>query len=302
MFTVEELSPRMVDILGKVAMGLQLKAQHICFQSHRESFYVYMLHQNKELWKNDVMIFEYDTSLKLMHLERNIKTTPKVVFIRQAEYPEMERKIWAEAENEKQQEMMELDQQFLEIAEDNLKNSNVSTIFLLGDGFKEGWAKESLKLLCKNRRVFQGNNLYSKGACYGMLERMNPSAEWKENVYLGVDKLKSNIGIRVLRQGKESYYAILDAGVNWYEAESEFDVILESGNELKFVITPLTGGNVTNRVVILEGLPERPARTTRLNVHIEMTAVDQAAITVEDMGFGELFPSSGKAWTHNISV
>ena len=131
---------------------------------------------------------------------------------------------------------------------------------------------------------------------------MNPSAEWKENVYLGVDKLKSNIGIRVLRQGKESYYAILDAGVNWYEAESEFDVILESGNELKFVITPLTGGNVTNRVVILEGLPERPARTTRLNVHIEMTAVDQAAITVEDMGFGELFPSSGKAWTHNISV
>ena len=60
--------------------------------------------------------------------------------------------------------------------------------------------------------------------------------------------------------------------------------------------------NIKRCIESLEGLPERPARTTRLNVHIEMTAVDQAAITVEDMGFGELFPSSGKAWTHNISV
>lgn len=302
MFTVGELTPRMVDVLGKVALGLQLSARHICFQSHRESFYAYMLHQNRELWKNDVMIFEYDMLLKSMYLERNVRTTPKVVFIRQEDYPEMERIIWAEDESEKQQQMTDLDMQFLTIAEEILKGSNVSTIFLLGDGFKEGWAKESLKLLCRNRRVFQGNNLYSKGACYGMMERMNPSTEWKENVYLGVDKLKSNIGMQVLRQGKDSYYAVMDAGVNWYEAEKEFDIILEGGNELRFVITPLTGGNVTHRSIALDGLPERPAKTTRLNIHVEMTAVDQAAITVEDMGFGEFFPSSGKAWTHNIQV
>ena len=97
-------------------------------------------------------------------------------------------------------------------------------------------------------------------------------------------------------------YAVMDAGVNWYEAEKEFDIILEGGNELRFVITPLTGGNVTHRSIALDGLPERPAKTTRLNIHVEMTAVDQAAITVEDMGFGEFFPSSGKAWTHNIQV
>ncbi len=302
MFTVEELTPRIVDVLGKVAVGLQLKAAHICFQSHRESFYAYMLHQSNELWKNDVMIFEYNKSLKSLCMECNNRTTPKVVFIEQLSYAEVERRAWKEEEALKRQQMEELDFLFLDIVKKVLEGKNVSTIFLLGDGFKEGWAKESLKFLCRNRRVFQGNNLYSKGACFGMLERLNPSARWKEYVYLGVDKLKSNIGMKALRRGEDSYYAVLDAGTNWYEASAEFDIILESGNELDLIITPLTGGNVTTRTLILEGLPERQKRTTRLNVRMEMTAVDKATVTIEDMGFGELIPSSGKAWTQTILV
>lgn len=302
MFTVDELTPRIVDVLGKVAVGLKLKVSHICFQSHMESFYVYTLHQNRELWKNDVMIYEYNDMLKSLCLECNTRTIPKVVFIEQRDYPDMGRRVWREDEETRNNQMEELDQLFLGIAEESLKDRIVSSIFLLGDGFKEGWAQESLKFLCRNRRVFQGNNLYSKGACYGMIERINPSKEWKEYAYLGVDKLKSNIGIKALRCGEESYYAVLDAGTNWYEATAEFDIILEDGNTVDFVITPLTGGKVTNRTVTLEGLPERQKRTTRLNVHIEMTAVNQAAITIEDMGFGELYKSSGKAWTQTILV
>lgn len=302
MFTTEKLTPRIVDVLSNVAAGLQLKVSHICFQSHRESFFAYTLHQNPEIWKNDVMIFEYDKSLKNLCMEFNNRTIPKVVFIEQLDYAQVGRRVWKEKEEEKKRQMEELDFLFLDIATETLKDRNVSAIFLLGDGFKEGWAKESLKFLCRNRRVFQGNNLYSKGACYGMRERLNPGKLWKEYVYLGADKLKSNIGMKVLRRGEDSYYAVLDAGTNWYEASMEFDIILESGNELDFVITPLTGGHVTTRTLTLEGLPVRPERTTRLNVHVEMTSVDKAAVTIEDMGFGELFPSSGKAWTQMITV
>ena len=59
MFTVEDLSPRMVDVLSKVAAGLQLKIKNIYFQSYVESFYYYVLHQPAELWKNKVLIFDY---------------------------------------------------------------------------------------------------------------------------------------------------------------------------------------------------------------------------------------------------
>ncbi|MDE6891169.1 MAG: hypothetical protein K2P50_05160 [Lachnospiraceae bacterium] len=302
MFTVEELTPRIVDVLGKVAVGLQLKAKHIAFQNYSESFYAYTLHQEREIWKNDVVVFEYDHTLKVLCLECNRRTRPQVVFIQQWNFPKIERRVWKEEEGERQQQMDELDALFLHLAGEVLTGRLVSTVFLLGDGFKENWMKESLKFLCRNRRVFQGNNLYSKGACYGMRERLSPGREWQEYVYLGDEKLKSNIGLRALRQGEDSYFAVLDAGTNWYEASSEFEIILEDGNTVEFVITPLTGGNVTNRTVSLEGLPERPGRTTRLNVQVEMASVSQVIITVSDEGFGELFKSSGKAWTRTITV
>lgn len=302
MFTVEELTPRIVDVLGRVAAGLSLKAKHICFQSHMESFYAYTLHQEKDLWRNDVMVFEYETALRTLCLSCNMRATPHVVFISQQEFPEMGRRVFKDEEEVRRRQMEELDQLFLDFVKECLDGKIVSTVFLLGDGFKDGWAKESLKYLCRNRRVFLGNNLYSKGACYGMMERLYPGSEWKEYVYLGADKLKSNIGIKALRRGEDSYYAVLDAGNNWYEAHSDFDIIIDSGNTLDFVVTPLTGGNVTTRTITLEGLPERPGCTTRLNVHVEMDAVNQVAITVEDMGFGEFFKSSGKAWSQTIIV
>lgn len=302
MFTVDELTPRMVDVFSRVAAGLQLGTKNICFQSHLESFYAYTLHQDVELWKNDVVIFEYNTSLSMLRLECNQRTSPKVVLISREDFPAILRRVWSENEKEREQQSRELDLLFSHTAQEALEGKMVSTIFLLGDGFKEDWAKESLKVLCRNRRVFQGNNLYSKGACYAMAERLNPGEEWKKYVYLGADKLKSNIGMKALRRGEDSYYAILDAGTNWYEAAAEFDIILESGDTVEFLVTPLTGSGVVERSIHLSGIPERPRGTTRLNIHIEMTDVNQASVTIEDLGFGELFPSSGKAWSSAIQV
>ncbi|MGYP000098079688 len=47
----------------------------------------------------------------------------------------------------------------------------------------------------------------------------------------------------------------------------------------------------------LPGLPERPERTTRLGVNLQYTSQDECRVTVKDLGFGEMFPSSGKEWT-----
>ena len=54
--------------------------------------------------------------------------------------------------------------------EDQLKKNVVSGVFLSGEGFyAEGWAK-TLQTICRNRRVFKGNNLIVKGAAYGAKE------------------------------------------------------------------------------------------------------------------------------------
>ena len=302
MFTVRNLTPRMVDVLNKVAGGLSLKTGSVYFQSHVESFYYYMLYQPSEMWKNNVVIYDYTEDLKSICLECNKRTTPQVVFITEQNYPQMQRVIWSGEDNTREQQKQQLDKQFTRLVKEELDGTMVSTIYLLGDGFKEGWTSEALKVLCRNRRVFQGNNLYSKGACYGAMERITPSEEGKKYVYLGSDKLKANIGMKVLRRGEDSYFAILDGGENWYEAVRDFEIILQGGNVIEFMVTPLTGEYVMNRKITLDGLPERPENTSRLRLHVEMSAVDQVTVTVEDMGFGEIFPSSGKGWTQTVTV
>ena len=185
MFTVENLNPRVVDVLSRVAGGLGLPAGHVFFQSHVESFYYYMLYQPRELWKNDVLILDYNAALHSVCMECNRKTTPQVVFINSREYRQIQRVIWSEKEDKRQEQKKDLESRFAEVVAQELAGNEVSTVFLLGDGFKENWMGESLKTLCRNRRVFQGNNLYSKGACSGALEKVEPSREGRNYVYLG---------------------------------------------------------------------------------------------------------------------
>ncbi len=296
MFTVENLDMRTVEVLSTVAAGLQIAPECVFFQSYRESIYQYVIHQPKELWVHQVLVFDYHEKLKAYLLESNNRTTPKVVFVEKQEFSHLTRMERSEEQKREQ------DLRFLEVAEQMCRDRIVTTVYLLGDGFKDNWADQSLKFLCRGRRVFQGNNLYSKGACYGALEKQNPTDINAMQVFLGEDKLKANIGMKILRQGVESYYAVLDAGINWYEVRSQFEVIINEGKQLSFIVTSLTGGVVTEETIFLEGLPERPERTTRLLIQIRMISARQVQFTVTDMGFGELFPASGKKWVQEFTV
>lgn len=302
MFTLEELTPRAVEVLGKVAASLDIDNEKVCYASHLECFYHYMIHQPRELWQYQVAVFEYNTYLKAMRFESSHNTKPEIVLIHQYEFEDFKRIEWDEDENIKDSQQEELDERFSEILTEVLSEGEITTAYLIGEGYKEPWAKDSLKILCKNRRVFQGNNLFSKGACYAMMDKIEPSVEVKNHVYLGEDKLKSNIGMNVLRKGAESYFAILDAGLSWYDSSREFDIILDEGNELSFVIISLTGGNVIEKPVVLEGLPKRPRGTTRLSVSVKMQDVNNLEAVIADKGFGEIIKSSGLSWTFMISI
>lgn len=300
MFSVGELSPRTVEVLGKIVPQLGLTTENITYQNHVESFYSFMIHQSQELWKYEVMAIEFNDDFRSMRFFCNSNTTPKVVTIDTIVHNEITKMEWSQDENDRAFEASELDEKFKNICEDLLSKGDVTTAYLLGDGFKDTWAKDSLQVLCKNRRVFQGNNLYSKGAAFAMLDKLSPSGVAKEHIFLGKEKLKSNVGMRVLRHGEDSYYAILNAGVNWFEASRDFEVILDEGCELAFVLTSLTGGNVTGKTIALDGLPERPRGTTRLHIHVELSAVNVLEVEVQDMGFGEIIKSSGRAWSQTL--
>ncbi|MCM1386333.1 MAG: DUF5716 family protein [Bacillus sp. (in: Bacteria)] len=304
MFTMDNLDDRMVEVLAKAAVNLHLKTSHIYFQSHTESFYYFVLHQPEELWNYQVLACEHNgTRLKTYRMERNKKTTPIVVLIEEKEHHSLVLPGEEEEEKIKADSYAFADEKFLHILEEACADRIVSSAYLLGDGFRDGWAKQSLQFLCRNRRVFQGNNLFCKGACYGLLEKIEPGEASKENIFLGPDKLKSNIGMNVIKRGQESYYALLDAGENWYEVHKECEFLLAGEeNAVSFTITPLTGRQIQVKEIVLEGAPVRENAFGRYAMEIYMTSQECVEIKVTDLGFGELFPAGKKVWTKQFTV
>ena len=299
MITCEMIDNRVLEVLNSMIAAVHLKTDKVAIQSHTESYYNYMLRQPGELWMNASVLLDYRSSCVRVHrLECNRKTTPVVVFIDEAVHPFYAWEPLPEEETAREKLISELDSALLRIAEKAM-NSQEESVYLIGDGFEQEWMKESLRYLCKGRRVFQGNNLFSKGACYGMQERMSVSQAGKEHVFLGRDKLKANIGMQVLRQGEESYYALLDAGVNWYEAEHTMEFYIRDGNEISLLVTPLMGKNGKEARVILEDFPGNIAR---LRAHFYLEAENVLVIEAQDLGFGEFRSSSRRVWQERLEL
>ena len=132
-----------------------------------------------------------------------------------------------------------------------------------------------------------------------MQERLSASEAGKSHVFLGNDKLKANVGMKILRRGEESYYALLDAGVNWFEAKQTMECYLQDGREIEFVITPLIGKNVRRAKIALDDLP---GRISRLRLQLYMKEENTMVVEIQDLGFGEIRPLTGHSWQEEISL
>ena len=118
----------------------------------------------------------------------------------------------------------------------------------------------------------------------------------KGYLYLGSDLIRYNVGMEMKINGAPAYYPLVTAGVNWYETEKECEFLLDDMTELIFVVSEMEDGKRNRYSMALPGLPERPPKTTRLRLHMEYDSPGRCQIDVEDLGFGEMFPSSGKMW------
>lgn len=302
-FSVEEVTkPVLEAIYGAVAM-LELKTKQLYVVGRGECFFYYNISQPEELWLKEVMLCDFTQEhLKTLIFSVNRRTTPIASFVEEKEWETVGRAEFTGDETEDNRIGMKLDRQFSLSVSEALADRQVSTVYLIGEGFDGEWYQESLQILCRDRRVFLGNNLYSKGACYAARERISKGGVSGNYAFLGKDMLKANVGMHVVRRNADAYLALLDAGVNWYEAQKECDFLLEEKNTFTLRITPLNGKEVREVLVTLTGLPARPARTTRIHMKVDMEDIRTVRISMEDLGFGEFFPATHKFWEETFQI
>ena len=292
-FTAPGMDYAMEQVILRAFGRLETGAQQVLCESHQESFFSYMLMQDAEQRRSGMLLCEYgaDGNLTFSTLLYNRRTSP-VVYWTLTEQRNISPSLHGPGR----------DRGFTLAVQEVLQQNDASAVYLTGEGFNGGWMKDAAVYLCRGRRVFRGENLFSKGAAYSALLHVDKPSEIPDSVFLAQDALRSNIGIEVLLREQKGYHVLLDAGVKWYNAEVEEDFILENGREFSFLQTPVTGGEPQQLTVRLNGLPERPNRTTRLRVVLTMPSVDRLRVQITDLGFGDIFPSGGGVWEETFAV
>jgi len=295
--TVASLEGRFVDVVERIANSMPVPREKIIIQTYEESIYYYLLHQPRDLWEKDVAVFDYsDPYLRAYELWMNRATEPVVAFVDRTDFSDIRMPSHMMLEEESAEKSDRIDEMILRISHEYFSNKNVGTVFLLGEGFEGGWCNKTLKFMCMGKRVFQGRNMFSKGACYCGKDKAQPCDLNREFVFLGPDKLKFNLGLKMFVSGKEEYIAVADAGENWYDSGVTYDVVLGNSRSVPLIMTPLDGKGAETIEVELSGLPDRPPKASRLRLSVSFESENRMKIEVEDLGFGEFYPTTGRKW------
>lgn len=285
MITTPKLTKAMVENI-KMACQYIGFARNRCFlQDYEESFYYHTLYQRSEIWSRNVALFTFDQDgVAYSRLEMDKKTRPIQVRVKRGKRVSLH------------QDTVERDFDFYELIQESLGNEVFSSIFLVGEGFDREWAVRSVPLLCRNQRhVFYGNNLFAKGACFGAKEKVE-ERNLKGYLYAGNDLVRLNVGMEMMVFGTPAYHSLISAGVNWYEAVGECEILLDEARELTFIVSNMENTRKDRYSMALPDLPARPPKATRLRLRLEFESANRCRIDVEDLGFGEMYPASGHVW------
>ncbi len=282
---VRKVNPFSGKVLNAACSSVGIGIKSVRVMSYAESFFFYALSQPVGLWRNGVLLYDYsDTCFESAILEADHSTTPAIVRFTRKERDDMVPFFGSDRRK--------LDEKFLSIVSDDI-GTGVSATYLTGEAFNERWEQRTLRYICTRSRVFKGQNLYSKGACYGAADMVDLIRISRRYLYLGEESLTINVSVRAVSGGKEVLLPISDAGDRWYDAGNSLEVLMGHDRELIVVLTDIQDKSERNVVIRLDWLPERPERASRIKAEFKFLSADKLLITVTDLGFGELFRSTG---------
>lgn len=299
MVTMKKMRPVWASAVTEALKRRNVLEENIYLQDHRESFFNYVMNQRKDLWNYHVALFEYETDrITAWELAVDNRTKPAFVRVEEKSHVFVDEK--ARSGMDEEQWKKEKDRRFLSQIQELFKGKVFSSAYLIGNGFDKEWARESLRFLCTRRHVFMGDNLYTKGACYGAMARCGMAGSG-DYLYAGPDMIEYNMGMEMLVRGNREYYSMITAGVNWYSARHVCEFILDDTKDIVFLSRHLDGSQMSHTVTLTE-LPKRPNRATRIHLEMEFISKKRCRVRMEDLGLGSLYPSSGKQWEAVIDL
>lgn len=254
-----------------------------------QSFAYYAYSQRKELYKSGVVLMDYDgQDINIYRLSYNTADGGQYIVSAHEQY-KMDSQSGIS------------DKKLVDYVKDYFSRNTASSVYLTGKGFDVKKLPDGLsKVLVNGRKAYIGQNLYVRGTCYAAYEHMYQDIF--DNVTLLVDGcIKVNIEADINERGKAMRFRIIKMGTEWYMARRSVDFIIEDMTTLTLKLVT-ADGNCTDKIIDISSIPYREGKTTRIRMDIYAVSQDRLVLTIKDLGFGELFRSSGRVITEEIDL
>ncbi len=282
------LDVKLMDSLLYCADYMKIPRDRVHLISHTESFVYYVMSQKREVWSNQVGMFDL-TNQSLRYYELKVQRG-----LRQMQ-------VVADCENLEEGFHLDVldntagarlaDRILCSCADRILQKRLFSAIVLTGKGFENTeWAPEFMKQVCSRRRLFVENSLFSKGALMKAADYLQEKSSYPF-ICICEGRLKTTVSVKVLNHDKEGQLVLAAAGDNWYEAKSTVDFIVTGNPEVEFTISPLDPKKKKLVKIGLEDFPKRPDRTTKIELSLGFSDDRTMVAVIKDKGFGEIFPA-----------
>lgn len=293
--TIPEYNRDLFKVLSELYRELDVPAECIKITSHLDSGLYYIFNQSSDLWVNSVALFDYNIEgLHYYRIDISRGKTPEVISVTHEDYSTQFNMALFAGDN------ILMDVTFAKIVEYEMKKTYISSVFLTGLGFSEKWMNKSRNMLCQGRRVFAGQNIYTKGACYKAV-----GGEYEEFYRRFFVETKENVMFDVgISSGDEEdkFIPIALGGKQWYNIKGKIHVILDDTDKITIVYRSRMSDNETREVVKLHGIPKRPNKTSKFSIEVEFEDPHRGAVIIRDVGFGKLFPTTNKIYRKEFEV
>ena len=158
-----------------------------------------------------------------------------------------------------------------------------------------------MNFVCNRRRVLIEPGLFCVGA--EIYARNLDEGKSEEYTILCDTRVGADISARVVVNEKEENLSIVKAGTSWMDSKATFDFIEDDQDYIDFQVTSLANPRRPVRLrMMLDSFPKRENRTTRIRMSTEFVDAETLRVTVQDLGFGDLFPASGRAITEELDL
>lgn len=294
-FTLEKTEPAVMDSITHCMDSLGIPRENVSIINHTEAYLYFVLRQPKANFDSRALLLDWSgTQLSCYELNMIRGVNPPVV---KATRQVLETNLSPDMMNNETHRKM-VDFTIRQHLEKLLEGRSISSFFVSGKAMETcaQWGKGFIKTVISSGRlrknIYYESNIFAKGAVITGNNELHGRNAYPYTI-ICEGRVGASIWIDTSVRGCKKTLMLATEGSNWYDCRTTADLILDDADFIRLKIRK-TGEKLTlSETISLDAFPKRPNKTTRVRLILTFTSEHSAMVRVQDLGFGEFFPSSG---------